>query len=397
MNYLSQLKTVTLWEFQRFYKPRNELMGIVIMLAVSIGTFFITRYAMREKTDDTQLYIAAGIDNELKSMLQTSFSNVLEFNESSHANEEPVSQAKTIFLRGNVQDGFLVEALKAGKPTQKIQQILDQHAMLYRLENWQISPADYLEAVKPANVEMVFAQESSPRNRVILAYFFAGLMILVIFLSFAYQFTAITGEKQLKITEKVVSAVKPQVWMDGKIFGITLTGLASMATYAVISIIGGILYFQFIGVQAAGILSFLHGPSIMIFLLFSLMGILIWNAVMAAIASIITDPNNSGKSSLMMLPILFVMASFFVVNEPDERLAIFLSWFPLTAATAMPVRWAVSEVAITELAGSLVLMAASFYYVRKAAALIFNVSILISGKEPGWKEVFQMAREAAKT
>ena len=34
-----------------------------------------------------------------------------------------------------------------------------------------------------------------------------SLMLLAVFLSFAYQFTAITGEKQLKITEQIVSAI----------------------------------------------------------------------------------------------------------------------------------------------------------------------------------------------
>ena len=41
----------------------------------------------------------------------------------------------------------------------------------------------------------------------------------------------------------IVSAIKPQVWMDGKIFGITLTGISSMLTYSLLSVIGGIIYF----------------------------------------------------------------------------------------------------------------------------------------------------------
>jgi len=36
----------------------------------------------------------------------------------------------------------------------------------------------------------------------------------------------------------------------------------------------------------------------------------IWNTFWAAIASMITDPNNSGKSSVMLLPVIFVVASF---------------------------------------------------------------------------------------
>ncbi|MFO7656979.1 MAG: hypothetical protein R6W78_07920 [Bacteroidales bacterium] len=93
---------------------------------------------------------------------------------------------------------------------------------------------------------------------------------MAVFLSFAYQFTAITSEKQLKITEQIVSAISPQVWMDGKIFGITLTGISSMNTYSVLSILGGALYFQFKGLPLSAILDYLYLTSIAIYLPFAL-------------------------------------------------------------------------------------------------------------------------------
>ena len=186
-------------------------------------------------------------------------------------------------------------------------------------------------------------------------------MILAVFLSFAYQFTAITGEKNLKITEQIVSAISPQVWMDGKIFGITLTGISSIFTYSLFSIIGGVLFFQFTGRPLSGILDYLHLPSILLYFPFAITGVLIWNAILAAIASIITDPNSSGKSSLMMLPVMFVAASFMVTRDPDSSFSIFLSWFPLTSATSMPMRWAISEVGFWEIAGSYLLLELTFY------------------------------------
>ena len=119
-----------------------------------------------------------------------------------------------------------------------------------------------------------------------------------------------------------------------------------------------------------------------------------WNAILAAIASVINDPNNSGKSSLMMLPILFVIASFLVIRDPDRGLSVFLSWFPLTSATAMPMRWAVTEVEWWQLAGSFIVLVATFYLLRKLAAKIFRVSILIIGKEPSWSEIFKLLKES---
>jgi ABC-2 type transport system permease protein len=256
-----------------------------------------------------------------------------------------------------------------------------------------LTPDELNTVLTPARVVESFLYIDNSKYRLVLAYFFAGLMIMAVFLSFAYQFTAITGEKQLKITEQIVSAISPQVWMDGKIFGITLMGIASIFSYSIFSIIGGILLFQFRGMSASGILDYLYLPSIILYLPFALAGILIWNAVLAAIASIITNPNTSGKSSLMMLPLIFVIASFLVTRDPDSRFSIFLSWFPLTSATSMPMRWAITKVGFWEIAGSFLLLVLTFYFLRKLAAKIFRVSILITGKEPTLSEVYKLSKQ----
>lgn len=46
-----------------------------------------------------------------------------------------------------------------------------------------------------------------------------GLMLMGIFTGMGYQFVSITGEKQIRVTEMIISAVSPQQWMDGKILG----------------------------------------------------------------------------------------------------------------------------------------------------------------------------------
>ncbi len=392
MNYINQVITVTQWEFRRFFKPKNEAMGIVIMLLVSVIFFVAGRFAFSDSGEKPLLTVLQQADSALVSRLSVDFKT------------EMIPEAQKTLVLGRiakekegillVEEGntFIIHAYKKTRVLKKLKTALDDHHKTRMLQVKGLSESDLAVVLSPAPVKESFIYADNSNSRIILAFFFAGLMILAVFLSFAYQFTAITGEKQLKITEQIVSAISPQVWMDGKIFGITLTGLSSMLTYAVLGIIGGVLFFQFTGVPVSTITAYLHLPSILLFLPFALTGILIWNALLAAIASVITDPNNSGKSALMMLPLLFVMASFLVTRDPDSRLAVFLSWFPLTSATAMPMRWAVTEVGFWQPAGSFVLLMLTFYLLRKLAAKIFRVSILMSGKEPSWSEIFRLVR-----
>jgi ABC-2 type transport system permease protein len=394
MNYLKQVVTVTRWEFGRFFKPRNEALGIVIMLVVSTVFYFGGKYAFSDSDKKIEISVYQDTNPELTEFLSSHYM-VKEIRKAEKAAFIAlISHEKAGVLLESEAENFVLHAYKNTRAIKQLKNHLTAYHKQSVMQKIGLSPDELSAVLSPAPVIASFVYADNSGKRVVLSYFFAGLMIMAVFLSFAYQFTAITGEKQLKITEQIVSAISPQVWMDGKIFGITLTGISSMLTYAILSIVGGMLFFQFTGLPVSRILDYIYIPSLVIYLPFALVGILIWNAILAAIASIITDPNNSGKSSLMMLPLLFVLASFLVTRDPDSGLSAFLSWFPLTSATAMPIRWAITEVAYWQLAGSFALLLLTFYFLRKLAAKIFRVSILITGKEPTFSEVYKLSKQA---
>ncbi len=394
MKYWKQVITVTRWEYSRFFKPRNEAIGIVVMLIVSVVFYFGGKYAFSGSGEKLEISVLNDMDNTLTEILKDGYKiNRIPAEHKTRFTEKLKNENNGVLLE---KDGeiFTINAYKNTRAIKKLKTVLNEYHKQREMQRIGLSPDELAVVLLPAPVVESFLYTGNSKNRVVLAWFFAGLMIMAVFLSFAYQFTAITGEKQLKITEQIVSAISPQVWMDGKIFGITLTGISSMITYSVIGITGGMLFFQFTGLPVSSILDYLYFPSILLYFPFALTGILIWNAILAAIASIITDPNNSGKSSLMMLPIVFVIASFMVTKDPDSGLSVFLSWFPLTSATSMPMRWAITEVGFWQLTGSFLVLVLTFYFLRKLAAKIFRVSILITGKEPTWSEVYKQSKQS---
>jgi ABC-2 type transport system permease protein len=392
MSYIKQVITVTRWEFGRFFKPKNEAIGIIVMLIISTVFYFGSKYAFSDKSPEIEIFVHNDTNGALTEVLKTDFDiqHLPSEQKDSFIRETGVN--KNWVLIDINENALGLYAYKNNRDIKKLKNSIDTYHKQKEMQKLGLSPEQLSLVLSSAPIEETYIYTDNSRNRVILAWFFAGLMIMAVFLSFAYQFTAITGEKQLKITEQIVSAISPQVWMDGKILGITLTGISSMITYSFLSIIGGVLFFQFSGLPISAILDYLYLPSIALYLPFALIGVLIWNAILATIASIITDPNNSGKSSMMMLPIVFVIASFLVTRDPDSGLSVFLSWFPLTSATSMPMRWAITEVGMWQLIGSFMLLALTFYSLRKIAAKIFRVSILMTGKEPSWTEVYKFMK-----
>ncbi|ELR73420.1 ABC-type Na+ efflux pump permease component-like protein [Fulvivirga imtechensis AK7] len=388
MKYLKQVFTVTVWEYRRFYKPKNELVGIVIMLILFSFFYLGSKYVMSDTEKNTLTLLENTAPGLVDTLAKEFDVEVISLTAKDQFLKEIIDEKEGLLLLEK-DTGYVLHSWKKPAALKLLQKKLNSYTQTKVVEELGITTKQLDKILSPAIVEQLYFDDSGARS--VLVYFFAGLMIMAVLVSFAYQFTAITGEKQLKITEQIVSAIKPQAWMDGKILGITLTGLSSVVAYSIISSLGGMLYFQFTDRPVSNIIEILHLPSILIFLAFTMVGIMMWNAMMAAIASVITDPNNSGKSSLMLVPLIFVVASLLV--SPDHRAGVFLSWFPLTSATAMPMRWVVSVVDWWELAGSFAVLVITFYLFRKLAAKIFHVSILISGKEPTWKEVWKLARE----
>lgn len=392
MNYIKQVITVTRWEFGRFFKPKNEAIGIVVMLIISAVFYFGSKYAFSEKIPEIEVFVHNDSSGVLTKILKDNFIVQQLATEQKDRFIAGLRKNKNRVLLDIKDDKVALYAYKNSRDIKKLKTFIDIYHQQNEMQKLNLTAEQLAVVLSPAQIKETYFYTDNSSNRVILSYFFAGLMVLAVFLSFAYQFTAITGEKQLKITEQIISAISPQVWMDGKILGITLTGISSMLTYSILSIVGGTLFFQFTGTPVSKILDYLYLPSIALYLPFALIGVLIWNSILAAIASVITDPNNSGKSSIMMLPIVFVIASFLVTRDPDSGLSIFLSWFPLTSATSMPMRWAITEVGIGQLTGSFILLVLTFYFLRKIAAKIFRVSILMTGKEPRWSEVYRFIK-----
>jgi ABC-2 type transport system permease protein len=134
-------------------------------------------------------------------------------------------------------------------------------------------------------------------------------------------------------------------------------------------------------------------PSVLFTLLATTaLGLLLWNAFFAAVAATLDDPNTSSRSSLLMLPVIPVVLSLAVIRDPDSVIARVLALFPLTSAPALPMRQVLSDPGLVEIAASLALLAAAVWFTRRAAGRIFEIGMLMYGKEPTIPEMLRWAR-----
>lgn len=390
---------VAKWEFKRWFKLKEQVITIVVGALISLLIF--GGQSLLTKISDKQIEIAFINNSNLQLKLDEGTKIRLFENENSQ-----LDSLKNLLIENKI-DGILrisdidnAELFVNKKPSwlNTIQEYLTRERQQIKIEESNISAERLSDIFKQLNIKLNYTEqqkEKSGSGEKIAAGIFIGLMLVGVFLGLAYQFVAITGEKQLRITEVIVSAISPQTWIDGKILGISFLSLAMLITYSITSII-----FVFIsGLFGSGWsipISIANPLLIFGLFVFSLAGFFFWNTFFSAIAATINDPNTSARGSLMMVPAIPIAIAFFTLGNPDSVAMKLLSLFPLTSTPVISARMVLTEVSIIEILISLILLLVFTWYLRKAAGKIFALSVLMYGKEPTWREISKWFSKSRK-
>ena len=229
----------------------------------------------------------------------------------------------------------------------------------------------------------------------------------------------VAEEKTNRIIEVIISSVKPFQLMMGKIVGVSLVALTQFVLWIMLT---GVLYAgfsAFIGLSGPGMLSsgtvmtqeiassdimgnedvqqivqiaqsIDFGTIIGSFIIFFILGYLLYATLYAAIGSLVDNNTDSQQFTLpITVPLLIaIITSFYIVNNPDSSLAIWLSMIPFTSPISMMVRIPFG-VPIWQIVLSVVLLAGTFVLMTWVAAKIYRTGILMYGKKLSYKEIFK--------
>lgn len=247
-----------------------------------------------------------------------------------------------------------------------------------------------------------------------------ALLVYMFIIFFGGQvMQGVSEEKTNRIIEVIVSSVKPFQLMMGKIIGVSLVALTQFVMWILLT---GALYLGFSaymglsnpdilsqgtvmaqeitanditnneGVQ--NILQIVHsidfGTIICCFLAFFILGYLLYATLYAAVGSLVDNNTDSQQFTLpITVPLIVaIITSFYIVNNPDGNLSVWLSMIPFTSPISMMVRIPFG-VPIWQIVLSIVLLAGTFVLMTWIAAKIYRTGILMYGKKLSYKEIFK--------
>lgn len=224
------------------------------------------------------------------------------------------------------------------------------------------------------------------------------IMLISILLYFAISFsayqvaTSITTEKASRIQETLIVSASPKQIVLGKTLGIGIIGIIHALCLGIIvtviakGVIGNdVLNSLFDGIK-------ISASSIMITVLYFLLGYIFYALLYALIGSIVSKTEEVKSSTLPIT--LLSMASFYIslisIADEERQLSYVLSLVPFSSPFSMPYRFLLDKLGDSGIAGLLIsifILVLSILLVAFIAIRIYRISVFNHGSRITLEEI----------
>lgn len=270
-----------------------------------------------------------------------------------------------------------------------------------RLRSSGIDPARVAAALQPVRVDARkiggSAASGTPAALIVLTYIVGFVISMAVILYGNAAMRGVLEEKRDRVVEVVMSSIRAEELMVGKVVGIGAAGLLQILIWAALA---AFLLTQ--GDVVAGKLGGGAAPELPevplsvggVFLFFFFGGFFLYSCIYAAMGAIATTDQEAQQLQwpVFMPLIVSVMMMGAVIQDADGTAAVAGSLIPLTAPVVMPMRAVIGDVPTLHLALSALGVIATTALILWAAARIYRVGVLETGKRASAKEVWSWIR-----
>jgi len=274
-----------------------------------------------------------------------------------------------------------------------------------------------------SNVNFILSKSSGEETvkglneiKIIIGGAFGYLIMMFIVIYGNLVMRSVIEEKTNRIIEIIISSVRPFQLMIGKIIGTSLAGILQFLIWTFLGALLFVIFSVVFGIKMGSaatvapdmldaaqaemstmqlyVKEFWNLPiftMLTAFVLYFVGGYFLYSSFYAAIGAAVDNETDSQQFLLpIMMPlILAIYIGFFtVINDPHGNIATLFSFIPLTSPIVMLMRIPFG-VPIWQVIVSLIILLATFLIVVWFASKIYRVGILMYGKKPTWKELYQ--------
>jgi len=216
-------------------------------------------------------------------------------------------------------------------------------------------------------------------------------------------------EKSTRVAEVVISSIKPEMLLAGKVAGAGAVGLTQQMLWIAISAYlmtnFAPMLLKSAGVPIAGgggasALGFSAGGMTIglfaVVVIYFVLGFIFYASLLAAAGSMVNSEQDAQQAAM---PVMYLLiGSWLFVNSvivnPTGNIAKVLSWLPFSSPIIMPMRMGLSPVGWPSIVGSMLVCALGCVFAVWLAARIYRVGMLMYGKKPTLGEVAKWVKYA---
>lgn len=218
-------------------------------------------------------------------------------------------------------------------------------------------------------------------------YIFIMMLMFLVITSGQMLIRSVVEEKSNRIVEVLLSSCSPLELMTGKVFGLAMLGLTTVSFWIAI----------LVGVNFSVASPFLSVDHLFLLVVYFILGYLLYAAIFVAVGSPLnTEQEAQQMTSYISLLLVFPIAlAVPIMQNPNSLLAKVLTLVPIFTPTFMALRLAIQLPEWWEIVLSLILLSGSIIVMMWAAAKIFRIGILLTGKRPSMKEIVRWLKTNA--
>jgi ABC-2 type transport system permease protein len=296
----------------------------------------------------------------------------------------------------------------------KLQGAVRQGVTIVRLEREGVKPEIVDQVAK--NDLRVSSEKLTEKGRggggvggFIVGLILGVLLLMSIMLHGQNVMRGVLEEKTTRVAEIVISSVKPEALLAGKVLGVGAVGLTQIIAWFAL---GGYVtsFLMPIVLKAAGgvaratpatgtagfSLAAMPWSTLGVSLAFFLLGFLFYATLFAAAGAMVSSEQEAQQAAQPV--VLLMMSGWIFVNpvmmNPNGKVAAVLSWLPWASPIIMPLRMGLTTVSPTSIAGSLAVAFVGALAAMWLAARIYRVGMLMYGKKPTFGELAKWIRYA---
>ena len=228
-----------------------------------------------------------------------------------------------------------------------------------------------------------------------ITYIMVFVLYLALILYGAMTMRSVVEDKNNRVIEVIISAVKPFHLMAGKILGIGAVGLTQFFIWAavagLISIYSSSLVASFLPAAENVPLPSVNISQLAFFVLFFILGFFFYSTLYAGIGALVNSDQEAQQLqwpvvSFLIMAFMFV---FYTISNPDSTIAVVFSMLPMFSPILMFMRISIHTPPSSQVAISIVVLLLSIWAMIWIVARIFRIGILMYGKRPNLPEVMK--------